>query len=300
VAETPRNLKDEDAKGGRIALVVVTRDRAEPFARFALPGLREAAATENEVLVVDQSEDAKTELLVSEIAGARYVRSAPGLARGRNVAVSETVAPIIAFTDDDVALGPDWLKRIARTFAETPRAGAVCGRAVAPDGALLPGSKSGVYEWPTSPFELGSGFNFAFRRGAIEEAGMFDEELGAGARFEAAEDTDMLYRVLRAGWRVVCSDEITVVHHDLRPRRDVLRLHYGYGLGAGAQTAKHLAEGDRTALSVAARHAGRHLVTFARAAATLRPRLAGLQAAYLSGMAAGLVRARGRGRETRP
>lgn len=279
-------------------MVLVTRDRAGPFEHFALPGLREAAAAGHDVLVVDQSSDSKTERLVGAVAGVRYVRSGPGLAHGRNVAVGETDAPIVAFTDDDVALGPDWLGRIARAFAESPRAGAVCGRARTPAGALLPGSKSGIYEWPASPFELGSGFNFAFRREALEQAGPFDEELGAGGRFESAEDTDMLYRVLRAGWVVVCSDEITVVHHDLRPRGDLLRLHYGYGLGAGAQTAKHLAGGDRTALSVATRHAGRHVVTFLKAAATLRPRLAGLQVAYLAGMAAGLVR--GRGRETRP
>jgi len=300
VPQTRRNLRGEDPQGGRIALAVVTRDRPESFARFALPGLREAAAAGHEVVVVDQSTGRETEAFVQQLPGARLVRSGPGLARGRNVAVRETAAPMIAFTDDDVALGSEWLDGIARAFAEADRVGAVCGRAVTPDGALLPGSKSGVYEWPTSPFELGSGFNFAFRREALDDVGPFDEELGAGARFAAGEDTDMLYRVLRAGWRVVCSDEITVVHHDLRPRREAVRLHYGYGLGAGAQTAKHLAHGDRAAVGIAGRHAGRHLLTLARAAVTLRPRLAGLQAAYLAGMAAGLIRASGRGRGMPP
>jgi hypothetical protein len=300
VPQTRRNLRADDREGGRIALAVVTRDRPKSFARFALPGLREAAAAGHEAVVVDQSADAETEKLVRQVAKAVYVRSGPGLAHGRNVAVAETSAPIVAFTDDDVAVGPDWLELISTAFEEADRVGAVCGRAVTPDGALLPGSRSGVYEWPVSPFELGSGFNFAFRRKALEEVGPFDEELGAGAPYEAGEDTDMLYRILRAGWRVLCSDEITVVHHDLRPRRDLLRLHYGYGLGAGAQTAKHLAGGDRAALGVAGRHAGRHVLTFARAAVTLRPRLAGLQVAYLSGMAAGLVRASRRGPGKRP
>lgn len=281
--------------------MVVTRDRPESLAQFALPGLQTAAAAGFEVVVVDQSRGAQTEQLVRQIPGARYVRSGPGLAHGRNVAVRETEASIVAFTDDDVALGPDWLERIARVFAEVAHSGAVCGRAVTPDGVLLPGSKAGIYEWPASPFELGSGFNFAFRRRALEDAGPFDEDLGAGARYESAEDTDMLYRVLRAGWRAVCSDEITVVHHELRSGGDTLRLHYGYGLGAGAQTVKHFAGGDRTALAIAARHAGRHVLTFTRAGVTLRPRVAGLQAAYLSGMVAGLVRASvRRDRETRP
>lgn len=299
--QTRRNLRGEDPPGDTIALVVVTRDRPESLAQFALPGLQTAAAAGFEVVVVDQSTGAQTEQLVRQIPGARYVRSGPGLAHGRNVAVRETEASIVAFTDDDVALGPDWLERIAGVFAEVAHSGAVCGRAVTPDGVLLPGSKAGIYEWPASPFELGSGFNFAFRRRALEDAGPFDEDLGAGARYESAEDTDMLYRVLRAGWRAVCSDEITVVHHELRSGGETLRLHYGYGLGAGAQTAKHLAGGDRTALGIAARHAGRHVLTFARAGVTFRPRVAGLQASYLSGMVAGLVRASARrDRETRP
>jgi hypothetical protein len=41
-------------------------------------------------------------------------------------------------------------------------------------------------------------------------------------------------------------------------------------------------------------HAGRHLATLGRAAATLRPNLAGLQVAYLAGVVAGLARGRRR------
>jgi cellulose synthase/poly-beta-1,6-N-acetylglucosamine synthase-like glycosyltransferase len=165
---------------------------------------------------------------------------------------------------------------------------------VTPDGVLQPGSASGTYRWPAVPFALGSGLNIAFRRDALEDVGPFDEELGAGARYRAAEDSDMLYRLLREGWSVVCTDEITVTHHDPRRGRERMRLHYGYGFGAGAQTAKHHAAGDRQAVRIALRHARRHLATLGRSAATLRLGRASLQVAYLSGLVAGYARRRRR------
>ena len=292
--QTRRNLRGKVEEGGSITLAVVTRDRPVALAQFLLPGLMEAAAAGFPVVVVDQSIGSKTAALVEQIPGARCLRSAPGLARGRNVAVRGIATPLLAFTDDDVELPAGWLERIVDVFERAPDAGAVCGRALTPAGVLLPGSADGTYRWPVRPFGLGSGFNVAFRRDALTLVGLFDEELGAGARFRAAEDTDMLYRLLRAGFSVVCSEEITVVHHDLRRGRKEVRLHYGYGLGAGAQTAKHLAAGDRAALRLLAGHAGRHLATLGRAAATLRPNLAGLQVAYLAGVVAGLARGRRR------
>jgi hypothetical protein len=286
-------VSSHDRATSEIVLAVATRDRAELFERFLLPGLTKAAAAGYEIIVVDQSEGRGIGALVAGIDGIRYLRSEPGLSRARNEAVRASRAPFIAFTDDDVTLPPDWLPRIVELFSGSPDVGAVCGRAVTPDGKLYPGSRSGVYRWPTHPFRLGSGFNLSVRREALEDVGVFDERLGAGARFSSAEDTDMLYRLLKAGWTVVCSDEITVVHHDWRSRGAELRLHYRYGWGAGAQTAKHVAAGDRAALWVALREAGHHVATVPMALLTGQLRIAGLQAPFLAGLARGFLAARG-------
>lgn len=276
-----------------IALAVVTRDRASILRRCALPGLEQTAAAGFEVVVVDQGVGRETGELVEGIDGLRYLRSEPGLSRGRNVALAATATPLLAFTDDDVSLPEGWLEKIAGLFESHADAGVVCGRALTPKGALMPGARAGVYRWPLNPFGLGSGFNMAFRREALDAVDAFDEELGAGARYVSAEDSDVLYRVARAGWTVVCSDEITVVHDDWRSGREDVRLHYGYGYGAGAQTAKHVAAGDRAAGRIALREAGRHAATLARATLTFRLHLARLQAAFLAGLARGFARRRG-------
>jgi GT2 family glycosyltransferase len=276
--------------GERSTLAVVTRDRADILQRCLLPTLA-AGVAGHPVLIVDQSNDEQTAQLVDGLPGVTYLRSGPGLSVGRNAAVAATTTELIAFTDDDVSLPAGWLDKIVALFAQHPDAGAVCGRAtVTSTGMLAPGVDAAVVRWPANPFGLGSGFNMAFRRAALADAGTFDEELGAGARYRSAEDSDMLYRVMRSGWSIVCSDEITVVHDDWRGRREELALHFGYGLGAGAQTAGHVRAGDRIAGRLALREAGRHLVTAARAAAMLRLRVLPLQWAFLAGLATGYLR----------
>jgi GT2 family glycosyltransferase len=275
-----------------IALAVVTRDRAELLARHLLPCLREVLDELVDVLVVDQSTGDGTARLVEGLRGVRYMRSDPGLSRGRNAAVNSTTAPLILFTDDDVTFPVGWPRAVAEMFEGVPDVGAVCGRATDAQGRLLPGRPQGIYRFPEIPFALGSGFNFAFRRAALEAVGPFDEQFGARARYRAAEDSDMLYRVLRAGWVVRCSDRITVVHHDWRGREDRLRGFHDYGFGAGAQTVKHARGGDRTAVSLAAKEVGRHLVTIVRSLLQLRPGVAWEQVVWLRGLVAGVRSAR--------
>lgn len=276
-----------------ITLAVVTRDRADQLARYLLPSLGPTIAAGHAVFVIDQSADDSTERLVRDVVGIHYRRSDPGISRARNAAIRATEAPRLAFTDDDVTLCEGWLDKIARLFEANPDAGVVCGRGVRADGLLLPGVDAGTYRWPKNPFGLGHGFNMAFRRAVFDDVGLFDEKLGAGAPYASGEDTDMFYRALRAGWAVVCSDEITVVHHEWRSRPEERRLHVGYGLGAGAMVARHVAAGDRVMLRLALLEIGRHLVTAARAVVTLRPHLLGLQMAFLQGLARGVVRSRG-------
>lgn len=274
-----------------LALVVVTRDRPAVFERCALPSLRATRDDAIDVVVVDQSSGTETRALVEELPWVRWLRSEPGLSRGRNTGVAATDADLVVFTDDDTEFGPGWLPRIRERFSD-PSVGVVCGRGYDSEGRLLPHRRAGVYRWPTNVFGLGHGFNLAFRRAALTDAGPFDEALGAGSSFAAGEDTDMIYRVMRQGWSAVCDDGIEVIHHSWRSPDEQLVAHRSYGMGFAAQTLKHTRSGDLTALRIAAvemaGHVGWTLVALARRDAEgLR-----LQAAWARGAAAGLGSAR--------
>jgi len=277
-----------DERNIRITLCIATRNRPELVERHLVPCLRRLPAGSS-VIVVDQSTTPRTAEHLDGLDGIVYRRTDEvGLSRARNLAIRLTTAPLLAFTDDDVGFEPSWLDRLVALFDTYPEAGAVCGRAMTPGGQPVLGgeSRSGVFRWPTSPFGLGAGLNMALRREALVAAGPFDEELGAGARFPSAEDTDMLYRVMRAGWSVACSDEVIVTHHDWRTRREELRLHYRYGVGVGAQTAKHVTAGDREAIWMGLRlqlHLPRTILL-------LRPRYGLRHLLFSAGMAAGFIR----------
>lgn len=280
---------DRVGKGPQCTLAVVTRDRHHLLARCLVEGLRDVAASGVAVVVVDQSRGDDTARLVDDIPGLRYLRSGPGLSVGRNVAVEATATPLLAFTDDDVRIPPGWIQSIRDALGDVSEVGALCGRARTPRGDLLPGGAEGVYRWPADPFALGSGYNMAFRRQALEDAGPFDPELGAGGRFASSEDTDMFYRVLRAGWSVMCSDDITVVHDDWRSHRDEFSLQFRYGVGTGAQTAKHVVAGDRHAGRLGWARLARQIRQVSGSLANGHPRMAAKEAVFLGGMATGFV-----------
>lgn len=255
--------------------------------RLLLPSLELAARAGFPLILVDQSTRPGTRQLVAGLPGITYLTTAPGLSRGRNAAVAAATTELIAFTDDDVSFSPTWLTRIVSVFDAHPQAGAVCGRAVDEADELMPGAAAGTYGWPVHHFALGSGFNMAFRVEALEAAGSFDEDLGAGARYRAGEDTDMFYRVSRAGWSIVCADDIPVMHSGWRGPAEMLRLHHSYGIGAGAQSAGHVRRGDAVAARIVAREAARHgrsLVQYVGAGDRHR---ALLQVTFLAGLARG-------------
>jgi GT2 family glycosyltransferase len=274
------------------ALAIATRDRPHLVERFLVPLAQTALGCGWDVCVVDQSRGRETERLVSGVDGARYIRSEPGLSRARNAAISATESAVIGFCDDDISADAEWFHSVRRLFANHDRAGAVCGPVVTQAGRMLPGVRGGVYSWPSHPFRLGTGANLALRREAVADAGVFDEELGAGARYHAAEETDLLYRIQRSGWAIVYEPQLTVVHHEWRSTGEELRLHYRYGVGAGAQTAKHAASGDREAVRFGLAEVGHHFYWLGRSLVGLRPRVAAVQLPFLAGFAVGFARRR--------
>ncbi|HEU5213579.1 MAG TPA: glycosyltransferase [Gaiellaceae bacterium] len=276
----------------KVTLAVATRDRAPLVRRFLVPLAGLAAERGWDVVIVDQSVNGATQALLEPLDGVRYLRSEPGLSRARNVAIQASTTPLIAFCDDDVEVAACWFDEVLRLFDEHPQAGAVCGPVRTQTGRELPGVAAAEYRWPTHPFGLGTGANVAVRRAALDQVGVFDEELGAGAPFHAAEETDLLYRIQRAGWTIVRSQGLEIVHFEERTFGEELRLHYRYGYGAGAQTAKHALEDDGAAVRFGLAEVGHHVVWFGRSLVTARPRAAVHQLPFLAGFGVGFARRR--------
>lgn len=214
-----------------------------------------------EIIVIDNApSDDLTKKLVASLPGVRYVREPkPGLNFARNRALQEATGEIIAFIDDDVIIDKYWLRGIEKAIAEHPDAAAYTGLVLPAEletDAQILFEKRGGFEksfetirygrtLPGHPFypciggKFGTGCNMAFRRQVLLELEGFDEALDTGASLPGGGDTDMFYRVVRAGYPLIYEPRILVFH---RHRREYEQLRHQYsrswGQGLMAYVAK--------------------------------------------------------------
>jgi GT2 family glycosyltransferase len=106
-----------------------------------------------------------------------------------------------------------------------------------------------IFQWRALPWQVGSGGNFAIRRNWLFLVGGFDERLGAGSPGQAAEDTDLFYRLLRAGAVIQYEPEL-LIHHERQDATRLIRSFWNYSHGIGAFTAKHARKGDLYAVYI--------------------------------------------------
>jgi GT2 family glycosyltransferase len=181
-----RNLPRLSAMALLVSVVLPTCGRPDLLRRCL-------AALERQTLAREQYE-----ILVSDDT---KLRSGPAAARNRGWRRAR--APIVAFTDDDTVPDPAWLEE---GVAEMRRgADAVVGRTVMP-----------LSDPPTDYERNDSGLeraefitaNCFVRRPVLERLGGFDESF----RMPWREDSDLHFRLLDAGGRIIKAERAVVVH----------------------------------------------------------------------------------------
>jgi cellulose synthase/poly-beta-1,6-N-acetylglucosamine synthase-like glycosyltransferase len=211
-----------------------------------VPQLRPA----DELIVVDSASREPVAGIIGDRDFVRVVRlEVPGTSRARNAGFGAASASIVAFIDDDVVVAPSWVSEVGRAFDDSA-VGFVTGRAVTDRDAKLPvsavvGEQRRRFDPEGDPSHLGGGVNMAFRRTALEGIGGFDEGMGPATRLRAAEDHDVFWRLLRAGWRGVYEPSIVVTHRQWRTTGQAIRRQYAYGVGAGGLAVKMIRSRDR-------------------------------------------------------
>ncbi len=250
----------------KLSIVVPTRNRAahaEACARTILKG-----DGFEELIFVDQSDSSDTRAALAAIGDAR-LRCIPsqlrGATNGRNVGIEATRGEAIAFTDDDCRVAPDWVEKIRDLFTRDPAAAVICGRVVVPAELQQQGFAIGfepeVREWsgrfPPPERDWGITANLSARREVLAKVGNFDPFLGPGAPLLCGEEPDLLFRVLKAGYKVVNAREVQVEHLGVRALGPESReLWRTYGVGTAAALFKHVRLGDLDALGLYLQHLG--------------------------------------------
>ncbi len=228
----------------RATVAVCTRDRTEDLAR-CLEALMALPDDGQEVLVVDNAPaTTATRDLVARYPRVRYVREdRPGLNNARNRALREASGEVVAFTDDDAAPDPLWLRTLLRNF-DDPLVMCVNGLTMALEletgaqitfqrfGGFTRGFKRIVFDnaWhdPLLGWQAGAGVNMALRREVLERVGPFDPALDVGTPTRGGGDSDMYRCVLQAGYRIVYDPQALNWHRHRRSWEALRTQLFGY------------------------------------------------------------------------
>ena len=246
-----------------ISLMICTRNRRDSLSATLDSVAAAAGGQRLELIIVDNGSTDDSAATIRHWAADRPItvrllsEPRPGLARARNVALAAARGRIIAMTDDDCILHPDYFEQLIRAFAAQPAPVVIGGRILLGDPADLPVTvklEDHPMIAPSDGFPGGfvMGANLAFTADVRDKVGLFDERFGDGAPFRAAEDTDYLFRALGHGIPVRYDPNFVVDHHHGRRRpQEIVTLLAGYGYGDGAVYAKHLLSDRRIGRAMA-------------------------------------------------
>jgi glycosyltransferase involved in cell wall biosynthesis len=241
-----------------LSIALCTRDRAAklPNCLDSLARMRVPAGVAWELIVVDNgSVDTTAQILrdfqAKDVLPMRLCfEPRPGLSIARNHALAAARGEIIAFTDDDCRVAPDWLAVLAQEFARDPTLWLLGGRVE----LFNPADRPLSVRTGRAPLDLTGaiealdvfiGCNMAFRREAFDRIGGFDPRLGPGSRAPGWEDLEFVYRLVRIGATLRYTPD-WLVHHDHSRATDVqaAALRRAYMLGRGAFYAKYVLRRD--------------------------------------------------------
>ena len=241
----------------RVTVAVCTRDRTAQVDRClsTLTAL-DYPADRLELLIVDnaRTNSATEDLIRARHPRVRYVQEPrPGLDWARNRAIIEARHEILAYTDDDVSVDPQWVRAIARTFVDEPEAVAITGLVVpdatdvAPEllfeqyGGFGRGFTRRYYQVDVAAEstaashggagKFGTGANMAFRRSLFDSIGLFDPALDVGTPTHGGGDLEMFFRVLKTGHLLVYEPAAIVRHRHRREYGDLRTQLTNNGIG---------------------------------------------------------------------
>lgn len=276
------------------SLVIGTRNRPQ-LLRATVESVLAGDEVPAEIVIVDQSDTPSSTLadLSHDDCVVRVLAaSAPGLSHARNEGAAAARNDLLVFVDDDMLAERTWFGSLVRALAEAGPRTVVTGAVEAAPGeswrSFFPATQShapgAVFEGRLERDVLAGG-HMAIARSALERIGGFDPRLGPGAVYPAAEDNDLGFRLLEAGYRIAYVADAVLYHRAWRPGWRYPLVRFAYGRGKGGFYAKHSPELRRRAARDVAVRLRRFPVQAIR-----RPALAAGDVAYVAGILVGSTR----------
>ncbi len=160
-----------------------------------------------------------------------------GPAAARNRGLMHATGEIIAFTDADCVVQPDWLNRLIEPLSDS--AVGIAGGTILARRPCNPVEEFGerihdhrlAIECESPPYAIT--MSWASRKAVIDEVGLFDEDL------LRCEDCDLAYRIVAAGYRIVFAPDAIAYHRNETTFAGLMAEGYAHGYHSIPLLKKH-------------------------------------------------------------
>ncbi len=226
----PANIKLPQPDGSpRVSVIIPTYGQVDFTLRCLSSIAVTAPATPIEVIVVDDCSLDPAAASLAQVQGLRLLRwpANLGFLRSCNEAAKQARGDYLFFLNNDTELQPDAIDALVRLLDSRPDAGMAGSKLIYPDGRL---QEAGGIVWRDgSAWNYGNGddprkpqYNYVREADYISGAAImlprarWDEMGGFDEAFLPAycEDSDLAFRLRKAGWKVLYQPQSVVVHHE--------------------------------------------------------------------------------------
>jgi GT2 family glycosyltransferase len=216
----------------RFSVLICTYNRAPMLDKCLRALIDRTCEKPDQVVVVNGGSDDADNVLASYMdrpgIEVKLVKTMnKNLAASRNIGLPHCTGSIIAMTDDDAEVFPDWVTQMKAVHAAHPDAGAVGGPVIGSDKDSLVSriADEVTFRRYTSEQTVRTlpGVNVSYKREVVEAVGSQDEALFRG------EDVDYNWRVKQHGYEIIYHPDIKVLHHHRPTLRRFINQHYMYG-----------------------------------------------------------------------
>ncbi len=217
----------------RVSVLICTYNRHEMLDQALDALINRTIEKPDEVIVVNGGDERADEVVNGYIGkhgiDMRLVKTMNvNLATSRNIGLGHCTYELVAMTDDDGEVFPDWITQIKQKHVAHPEAGLIGGAVIgATSDKSLFSRLSDIVTFPL-PDEPGyirnaPGVNVSYKREVLDRVGLQDETLIRG------EDVDFNWRIQNLGYKAYFHPDIKVIHHHRPNWRQFFQQHYMYG-----------------------------------------------------------------------
>ena len=223
-----------------VSIIIATHNRCQNL-RAVLNDLMQIRidGLSYEIIIVDNNSNDQTKEVVQEFQGklpekiVYLLEPRQGKSFALNHAIAHANGEILAFTDDDIKIDPDWLVNLRECFIKYSCDGV--------GGRVLPLYDADTPQWikdnghqlfgPVVQYDFGMedipynrsqirefiGANFAFKKSVLTECGGFRVDIGPGQGF-IGEDTEIIDRLNKLNKRLYYCGNALIWHPVIKDR----------------------------------------------------------------------------------